>query len=343
MQSIYQVEKKEQEITQLDQQKKVQEKELVSHRTLASQQRFIITLSLVTIVLLLVAGIVVYRYSLEKSKDNKSLQKLNCEVNEQKVEIQAQSKELVEASETIANINKELELKIESRTSELKQAYKELDTFFYRASHDFRRPITTFMGLAGVAKVTVKDPISLELFEKVNETASSLDKMLYKLQSISDVGSQQMVFNEVFLKELTEEVLDGFNKMIKQKKIAVKLDMQEQTPLVSYPAMVKIIIENLVENAIHFAGIESPFINIKAIVKAETATIEVEDNGQGIMDEYQSRIFEMYFRANEHSKGNGLGLYIAKKAVEKLSGQIHFKTRHGVGTLFKVEHSNRRE
>jgi len=48
----------------------------------------------------------------------------------------------------------------------LKQAYKELDTFFYRASHDFRRPITTFMGLAGVAKITVKDPVSLDLFRK---------------------------------------------------------------------------------------------------------------------------------------------------------------------------------
>ncbi len=152
-----------------------------------------------------------------------------------------------------------------------------------------------------------------------------------------------MVFKEVFLKELTDEVLDGFGNMLKQKKIAVKLDMQERTPLVSYPAMVKIIIENLVENAIHFAGTESPFIKIKALVSAETATIEVEDNGQGIMNEYQSRIFEMYFRANEHSKGNGLGLYIAKKAVEKLSGRIHFVSKHGAGTMFTVELANRKE
>jgi signal transduction histidine kinase len=343
MQALYQVEKKEQEIRLLDQQRKAQERELGSQRKLGAQQRFIITLSLAAIVMLLVAGVLVFRYSREKYRDNRSLQKLNREINEQKEEIQAQSEELVEASEAIASINKELEVKIEDRTSELKQAYKELDTFFYRASHDFRRPITTFMGLAGVAKITVKDLAALELFEKVNETATSLDKMLYKLQSISDVGSQQMIFKEVFLKELIEEVLDGFTKMIQQKRIVVSLEISEQTPLVSYPAMVKIIIENLVENAIHFAAFESPLVVIKALVYEEVAVIEVEDNGQGIMDDYKPRIFEMYFRANEHSKGNGLGLYIAKKATEKLSGHISFKSKYGAGSLFTVELPNRGE
>jgi signal transduction histidine kinase len=152
-----------------------------------------------------------------------------------------------------------------------------------------------------------------------------------------------MVFKEVFLKELIEEVLEGFTKTIQQKKIAVTLDIKEQTPLVSYPAMVKIIIENLIENAIHFAGFENPFIIIKALVHQENAVIEVEDNGQGVKDEYKPRIFEMYFRANEHSKGNGLGLYIAKKAAEKLSGHIFFRSVYGTGSSFTLELPNKGE
>jgi signal transduction histidine kinase len=343
MQALYQVEKKEQEIRQLDQQKKIQERELESQRKLAVQQRSIIMLSLAVIGILLVAGILVFTYSRQKHKDNLILQKLNREINEQKEEIQAQSEELLEASDAIASINKELEVKIEERTSELKQAYKELDTFFYRASHDFRRPITTFMGLAGVAKVTVKDSASLELFDKVNETAESLDKMLRKLQSISDVGSQQMIYKEVFLREIIEEVLDGATKSIQQKKIHVSIEVNEQTPLVSYPAMVKIIIENLVENAIHFAGFEGPYVKVMATVNTTAAVIEIQDNGQGILEGYKSRIFEMYFRANEHSKGNGLGLYIARKAVEKLSGRIFFNSQFGVGSLFTIELPNQVE
>jgi len=63
------------------------------------------------------------------------------------------------------------------------------------------------MGLAEVAKITIKDESALELFRKVDETARNLDKMLVKLQSISDVGSQELIFKEVLLREIFEMVL----------------------------------------------------------------------------------------------------------------------------------------
>ncbi len=114
----------------------------------------------------------------ELRENNELLHNLNREIHEQKEEIEAQSEELIESNETISRVNARLEEKVEARTTELKQAYTELDTFFYRSSHDFRRPLTTFMGLAEVAKITVKDNVALELFEKINETARNLDKML---------------------------------------------------------------------------------------------------------------------------------------------------------------------
>lgn len=336
VEAIYNVEKKEKDIELLKQKQEAQLNQLQLQEAELSRKNWILTSTVVGILMLIAAGIVGYRYYKEKSKANR-------ELREQKEEIQAQSEELMEATATISNINKELEMKIESRTSELKQAYKELDTFFYRSSHDFRRPITTFLGLAGVARITVKDPVSLELFEKVSETAGSLDKMLYKLQSISDVGSQQMVFKEVFLTELINEILDGFSRLIQQKKIVVHTDIREEATLVSYPAMVKIIAENLIENAIHFCAYQNPVITIRAIVDENMATLSVEDNGQGILEEYKARIFEMYFRANENSKGNGLGLYIAKKAIEKLNGHILVTSTHAQGSVFTVELPNRRE
>jgi len=336
VEAIYDVEKKERDIELLKQKQAAQGNQMQLQQAELSRKNWILYSSTGGFLLLVVAGFIGYQYYREKIKANKML-------HEQKEEIQAQSEELIEASQAIANINKELENKIEARTTELKQAYKELDTFFYRSSHDFRRPITTFLGLAGVAKITVKDPISLELFEKVSETAGSLDKMLQKLQSISDVGAQQMIYKEVFLKEIIEEIMEGFRTLILSKRISIQTDIQEQIPLISYPALIKIIVENLIENAIHFAGAQNPHVFLRAKVNRNMAVIEVEDNGQGIREEYTPRIFEMYFRANEHSKGNGLGLYIAKKAVEKLNGVIHFKTKFVEGTTFTVEVPNRQE
>jgi signal transduction histidine kinase/uncharacterized protein HemY len=329
LQALYLMEQKDQEIELLNQHKTINENEIQLQRSQINLQSIVIFSAVGGLLMVSLLAVMTYRY-------NRRIRKANREITEQKEEIQAQSEELIDANQTIAEINRKLEEKIDERTRALSQAYKELDTFFYRSSHDFRRPLTTFLGLAEVAKVTVKDINALELFDKVRETASNLDKMLVKLQSISDVGSQQLVFKDVMIREIFDTVCDGFRDELHRKNIKVSSEVRLQTPFVSYPAMVKIIIENLVENAIHFCGVENPFIKLKATQTGDYVTIDVIDNGQGILKEYQEQIFDMYFRANERSKGNGLGLYIVKKAVEKLDGSITFSSILLVGTTFTV-------
>lgn len=329
MEALYQIEQRDQQIKLLSQEKLLAENQNKLQKTLISQQRIIILSGVVGLALVLL-----FTWNFYRGK--KSIQRANREILEQKEEIQAQSEELVEANQTIAQINRDLEEKVESRTSELKQAYKELDTFFYRSSHDFRRPLTTFLGLAEVAKITVKDHAALELFDKVRETAQNLDKMLVKLQSISDVGGQELLYREVFLKEIYDNVVDHYRDIIQARNIDVSFYAQIATPFFSYPAMVKIILENLLENSIHFSSIGKPIIQVKAIQQGTLLVLTVTDNGQGIEEEYQSRVFEMYYRANHASKGNGLGLYIVMKAVEKLKGDITFTSVKNAGTTFTV-------
>jgi signal transduction histidine kinase len=236
----------------------------------------------------------------------------------------------------ITEINRDLDNIVTKRTSQLQEAFKELDTFFYRSSHDFRRPLTTFMGLAEVAKITLKDPAALELFAKVNETAFSLDKMLIKLQSISDVGAQQLIFREVWIKEIFDSVCDSFREDIQKHRIKLRAQVDLKTPFISYPILVRIILENLVENAVHFSLTEEPYIYLTARQEGDHLVMELEDNGQGIPAAYTEKVFDMYFRANERSKGNGLGLYIVKKAVSKLNGHLHLVTRVGKGSRFVI-------
>jgi signal transduction histidine kinase len=329
LQALYMMEKKDQEISMLSKERQLQENEIQLQRSKINLQNIIIIGGVVGFVMLLSLGFVHHGYT-------KRLQKAHREITEQKEEIQSQSEELIDANHTIAEINKKLEGKIEERTQALSQAYKELDTFFYRSSHDFRRPLTTFLGLAEVAKVTVKDHNALELFEKVRDTAVNLDKMLVKLQSISDVGSQQLVYKEVFLKDIFDTVCDSFRDEIHRKNIKAFTEIKLTDVFISYPAMVKIIIENLVENAISFSGIDKPYVKLKAVQTGDYLTLEIQDNGQGIGKEFLEHIFDMYYRANERSKGNGLGLYIVKKAVEKLDGSITVSSIPQVGTTFTV-------
>lgn len=267
---------------------------------------------------------------------NQSLTLINMELAEKSEELAAQSEELRESNEIISSLNENLESKVGERTQSLEQAYKELDTFFYRSSHDFRRPLTTFMGLAEVAKITVKDSFALDLFDKVKETAVNLDRMLIKLQSISDVGADQFIYKEVSLQTVFENARDVYKDVILKYDIRVSIQIDRINSFVSYPAFLKIIIENLLENAIQFRGSNQPSISLQASEKESGIQLIMQDNGQGVKEEYQEHLFEMFYRGNENSKGNGLGLYIVKKAVEKMSGKITFLSTYQQGTTVTI-------
>jgi signal transduction histidine kinase len=329
LQAFYQLEKKDHEIKLLSQEKLLHENEIDLQKSRIHFQTIIIISVIAGLLLVSLLAFKSYQY-------NKQIEKAHREITEQKEEIQSQSEELIEANQIIADINKQLEVKIQDRTRALTQAYKELDTFFYRASHDFRRPLTTFLGLAEVANVTVKDKSAIELFEKVRTTAVNLDKMLVKLQSISDVGSQELVYKEVMLRELFENVCDSYRDEIQRNNIRTSTDIHLTGPFISYPAMVKIILDNLVENAIHFCNPNEPFVKLHASQDGGLVTIEVIDNGAGILPKYQDQVFDMYFRGSERSKGNGLGLYIVKKAVQKLEGSVKLTSGKGAGTTITV-------
>jgi signal transduction histidine kinase len=192
------------------------------------------------------------------------------------------------------------------------------------------------MGLAEVARVLVKDPAALELFEKVNENALNLDKMLRKLQSVSDVDMQTLIYKEVPVKEIFEIELDELKSELDKKRIRTVISVKLERPFYSYGALIKIIVQNLLENSIAFCATTSPMIYLSAYEQNGEVVIEVRDNGLGIEPEYIERVFEMYLRASEHSKGNGLGLYIVKKTVQKLNGRIELQSEVRNGTTVKV-------
>jgi signal transduction histidine kinase len=364
MNALYQLDKKEQEVTTLTSENALKQAQIEVQQSDLRFKNFVLLLSVFGILLLVGGGIFLYRYSQEKITANKALEQLNRAVHEQKEEIQAQSEELMEANtilsklnndllekqeeieaqseelreanETIGEINRGLETVVNKRTSQLKEAYKELDTFFYRSSHDFRRPLTTFLGLAEVAKITVKDNYALELFAKVRETAVNLDKMLFKLQSISDLGAQQLVYKEVLIREIYNTIHDSFREELSRKGIRLVCEIDPGESFYSYPAMVRIILENLIENAVNFCVPVAPVIIARASRRDGHMVIEVSDNGPGIEAQYIDHIFDMYFRASERSKGNGLGLYIVKKAAEKLEGTVVVSSVQHVGTVFTV-------
>jgi signal transduction histidine kinase len=330
MNALYHTDQKDQEIRFLQQERLLQKNELQLQKTRINQQNLIIISVIIGFLLVSVLAFKTYQY-------NRQARRSHQEITHQKEELESQAGELQEAYKIIEYINKKLEAKVEDKSSALEKAYKELDTFFYRASHDFRRPLTTFLGLAEVANISVKDPNALELFGKVRDTARNLDKMLLKLQSISDMGSQEMTYKEVKIAGIFNDLLDTYREDLESRHISTSMSAILPVPFYSYPTLVHTVIENLFENAINFSRYENGVIRLRAFVESDLIIIEVEDNGEGIGPDISERIFDMYFRGSEQSRGNGLGLYIVRKATEKLKSTISFRSQPGQGATFRIE------
>nr|HPH47387.1 HAMP domain-containing sensor histidine kinase [Chryseolinea sp.] len=165
----------------------------------------------------------------------------------------------------------------------------------------------------------------------------NLDKMLLKLQSISDVGVQHLSVKKIFIKDIFDSVFTTFYESLREEEMKLNVEIAITCDFNSYPSLLNVVIENLVENSIHFKQMGSnSFVNLKAYQHNEEIVIEVSDNGQGIEEQYQDRIFDMYFCGSDRSKGNGLGLYIVKKAVEKLHGRITFQSTYDSGSVFSI-------
>jgi signal transduction histidine kinase len=219
----------------------------------------------------------------------------------------------------------------------LKPINEELDTFLYCSSHDLRRPITTVLGLAEVAQLTLHEQEGFMLFDKVKDTAVSMNKMLRKLYMINDLHAGIEETESVNFPVLKQKIVDEFSEIIETDNIDFKFEFDENIQFGAPDRLIKNIIFNLVENAILFRKTNNASVQVNIEFKSKKGLfIIVEDNGVGILPDYQDKIFDMYMVANESSKGNGLGLYVVKRTLDVLNGTILVNSQINKGSTFEV-------
>lgn len=227
-------------------------------------------------------------------------------------------------------LNTELEELVKQRTLALETALKDLDVFFYRVSHDLRRPLTSILGLNNL--ISKEDDIQKihALTAMVNKTVFDLDRMLKKLIAISLCYQEDIEKTDIDLKEVVEQSIDEMKKQHSGHRFTITANV-EGVRLESNLFLLRTIIESGLENAVIFGG-NGVEIQIKAEVREGRVWMVISDNGRGIDPKFITKAFLMFVRGDEKSTGNGLGLYLVKIGVEKLCGtaslksQLHMKT-----------------
>src|SRR5690606_37520028 len=227
----------------------------------------------------------------------------------------------VKVNNEINRINGNLEALVAERTKLLEETNRELDTFLYRASHDLRSPVRSIIGLCNIA-FQMSEGESRELVQRVVLTTTSMDKLLKKLSMISEINHPTN-FSSITLVDLMDEVKTDFKETIQKDKITLDIDCPADLVMYSYPNLLETIISNLLENALFYSvlkEVNAAHVQMKASIVSDQVEIKVRDNGIGVDDAVRGRLFDMFYKGNEYSKGNGLGLYIVQKSAQTLEG-----------------------
>ncbi|MCG8309884.1 MAG: ATP-binding protein [Cytophagales bacterium] len=288
---------------------------------------------------------------------NKILEGANREILNQKSEIEIQNKllkskneeiskakkELDKTNEELISINSNLEDIVAERTSTLKlmneeliNSNNELDLFIYRASHDLKGPIARLLGMTLLAKMDNKDEALREYIELIEKGAVDINKVLNKLNNIHFINRETINREEIDFDKIIKECRSTLSNYIDRSDLKISVVTAPDFSLRSDYILMKIIMENLLENAVFFSKTKKVEIEINLRSSRKAMIISVEDNGLGILKEQQEKIFEMFYRGSEKSKGNGLGLYLVRRAVQKLHGKISVESEEGRYSCFTI-------
>ncbi len=257
--------------------------------------------------------------------------------------LQTKQAQLNALNEELANHNETLEMRVNERSvelyvsnRELRQANKELDLFIYRASHDLRGPVATLMGLSQVAQMESDDSVSKTYLNKIYQTADKMSGLLHKLSAVNAINGKMGEIKLIDFERLIKSVSEHFKS--KLQTIEFIYEIEPNLTCVSFPRMLKIILTNLIENSLAFQNPEQqkPYIHLKIQLIENDLEIVIQDNGIGIPTKYGDKIYDMFFRGTVNSKGNGLGLYLVKKASKKIKGTVWVKSREFQFTEFHV-------
>lgn len=280
-------------------------------------------------------------------RSNSITRRVNSALSDAKAVIETQNHRL-------QNINRELDAKVKEKTADLQKANEdldkankalvrvndELDNFIYKTSHDIRGPLASLKGICSVALMDVKDPLALDYLTKLDVSSGRLNVILTRLLIVNQinhaiVGREQIDFNNI-----VDDVLLLEKKKGLPERLEVRREIDDDINFLSDKDLVRIILENLIDNSIKFYNDSEriqPFVHIKIGLQNDTdVVVSVIDNGIGIAEAKPDKIFQMFSRASERSGTGGIGLYLSKLATEKLGGQINLRSTAEGYTEFYV-------
>lgn len=217
------------------------------------------------------------------------------------------------------------------------QETSDYENMLYSISHNLKSPIVSVKGFASLLRSEFEQlpPDQCDHYlERIEKNAARMERMIHDIFQYSKLASREQRMREISLQEVVQNVCADYQFEIKKRGIVVDIP----TPL---PALyadaedMRTVFANLLDNAVKYLGEQpTPRIEVGWEDKSRFYVFWVRDNGMGVPEDLQERMFELFQRgvAPGQIEGSGVGLAIVKRVVEKYGGTVRLSSEIGQGT-----------
>ena len=250
------------------------------------------------------------------------------------------------------------EKEMQRLNTELQQKADELQQILYITTHDLRSPLVNIEGFSKEMQNSVSElnemlrdapvdkNLKSDLFRIMDEeipeaihfitlSTSKMDNLLKGLLTLSRLGRQKFSFQKLNMNRLIKQAIDTFKFEIDQSE--VKIEVDNLPSCTGDELQINQLFSNLIGNALKFLDPERKGeINISGQKQENGCTFIVEDNGIGISEVYQHKVFNLFEKLDPKKPGIGLGMNIVKQIVEKHNGTVQLDSVLGKGTKFII-------
>ncbi|RZL15542.1 MAG: PAS domain-containing protein [Hymenobacter sp.] len=231
---------------------------------------------------------------------------------------------------------------MQATNTQLRRTNADLDTFVYTASHDLKAPIANIEGLLDVLleylPTQEQEPMVPRL---VGMMQAAIARFQQTVGHLTDVSHLQQVPDQpqedIDLSSLIEGVRLDLVPLVESTQAHLLVEVAECPRLRFATKTLRSIVYNLLSNAIKYrAPQRAPVVQVRSRCSAAHFVLEVQDNGLGLSEEQQAKLFTLFKRLHTHVEGSGVGLYMIKRLIENAGGTITVHSQLEVGSTFIV-------
>jgi light-regulated signal transduction histidine kinase (bacteriophytochrome) len=226
---------------------------------------------------------------------------------------------------------------LKKQSKELKRSNEELEQFAYMVSHDLHEPLRMVSSYTQLLARRYKDKIDNDANDFISHAVEGTNRMQWLINDLlnySRIQTNESAFEEASCCEILGQVKTNLQIAIEKSSALITNDF---LPTINAnPVQMMQLFQNLLDNAIKFAGELSPRIHVSADKKDDEWVFSVNDKGIGIDPQFNEHIFLIFKRLHDREKypGTGIGLAVCKRIVERHGGRIWVESGTGNGTTF---------